>query len=91
MRELSFEEVEDVSGGDQVTTGLALILGAITIAASAGVLTLGVGTAIAASPFVTAFSLGLAGTGGFQLGGGIPTVTIGPDFVGGGSARDSDC
>ena len=91
MRELSFEEVEDVSGGDQIANGLALIIAGITIAAAAGVLTLGVGTALAASPFVSAFSLGLNGAGGFVLGGAIPTVTVGPDFMGGGSARDSDC
>ena len=88
MRELSFEDVEQVSGGSDITDGAGLLLTGVTIAHLGGILGAGVITAAIALPVVAGFSLALAALGGFHIGRGL--VSIGPD-VGGGSERDSDC
>lgn len=88
MRELSFEDVQQVSGGSDFTDGAALILTGITIAKLAGILVAGVATSFVALPLTAAFTLGLVGLGGYHIGRGV--VSIGPDVTGG-LGRDSDC
>jgi|GEM_PF-7076963 len=88
MRELSFEDVQEVSGGSDFTDGAGLILTGVTIAKLAGILVAGVTTSFIALPLTAAFTLGLVGLGGYHIGRGI--VSIGPD-VSTGAGRDSDC
>lgn len=80
MRELTSQDVQDVNGGSQITDGASLILTGITIAKLAGIAGAGVATALIASPLVAVFGLGLVATGGYVIGGAIPSVSIGPDF-----------
>jgi len=89
MRELSIEDVQDVSGGSDVTDGAALLLTGVTIAGLGGILGAGVITAFVALPTVALFTVGLAGLGGFHIGRGL--VTVGGDYTGGTAGRDSDC
>ena len=91
MRELSFEDVQQVSGGSDTSDAFAYLGAGLAIATAAGIVGASVVGAFALSPLAALASLGLFATGGYKLGGGIPTVTIGPDFVGGGNARESDC
>ncbi len=88
MRELSFEDVQQVSGGSDFTDGAALILTGVTIAKLAGILVAGVVTSFVALPLTAGFALGLVALGGYHIGRGI--VTVGAD-INGASGRDSDC
>jgi len=90
MRELNFEEVQEVNGGSDFTDGAALILTGATLAKMAGILGAGVGTAFIGLPLVAAFTVSLVALGGFHIGRGFTNVTIGQDYIGG-SERDSDC
>lgn len=90
MRELSIEDVQDVSGGNDLITGSTLIIAGVTIAKAGGILGALVSTAFVALPAAALFSVGLVGLGGYHLGRGIGTVTIGPDHSAS-SGRDSDC
>lgn len=88
MRELSIEDIEQVSGAG-VPEALGLWGLALSVAGLAGIATAGVTTAVVGAPIAAIASLGLSIAGGWQymqpsslrLG----TVTVGGDY------RESDC
>lgn len=88
MRELSIEDVEQVSGSGP-TEAVALWTTALGITALSGIATLGVFSAFAAAPIVAVAALGLSFAGGWQFNQPsnlqLGTVTVGGDY------RESDC
>lgn len=70
MRELTMNEVDEVTGGS-VSVGLTLIGLGIAVAATAGIAGFAVAAAAAASPIATTTALTLSGVGGGFVGSGI--------------------
>ncbi|MCK8524426.1 hypothetical protein M0D21_22830 [Aquimarina sp. D1M17] len=78
MRDLNFEEVQEVNGGDwdwgAIGTGVALIGLGVAIVATAGLATVPIGLAGAATAgeiIVAGAALGAAGAGGVAIGSGM--------------------
>ena len=94
MRELSIEDVEAVSGGNNQVEGLALISSGFGLLSAAGLL--GASATIPtllAAPIVIPAALSLALLGGFRF--GTPTVTVTEISAGSGAGTSgsdrSDC
>jgi len=70
MRELTMNEVDEVTGGN-ISTGIAFIGLGLAFAVAAGVAPLAVGAAVVASPLVAVGSIASVTAGGYNIGAGI--------------------
>ena len=71
MRELTMDEVGEVDGAGNISTGIGLIGLGVAFAVGAGIATLALPVALAASPIIAGVSVGLTGFGGGLIGTGI--------------------
>ena len=71
MRELTMNEVGEVDGAGYISTGISVIGLSVAVAVGAGIATLALPVALAASPIAAGVSVGLANLGGGLIGTGM--------------------